>query len=157
MGGELRHISLLPASNLHSSLPLRLTITVFRNYSEEVSDAAYFASDRTCRVLTMSARRMFLRSSSIADVFSCDTPPLRHHRLSVTSRVTARNVNMPTRTVVSARAAPAAATALRTQIIRASLQQSVGSRPSDHYFRCVCLSVCLCSFSQPSLIRFRSN
>ena len=36
-----------------------------------------------------------------------------------------------------------------------------GSRPSDHYFRTVCLSVCLfvclCSFSQPSLIRFRSN
>jgi len=38
-----------------------------------------------------------------------------------------------------------------------------GSRPSDHYFRSVCLSVCLfvClfvqSFSQPSLIRFRSN
>jgi len=37
----------------------------------------------------------------------------------------------------------------------------VGSRPSDHYFRSVCwfvcLSVCLCSFSQPSLIWFRSN
>ena len=39
----------------------------------------------------------------------------------------------------------------------------VGSRPSDHYLRSVCLSVCLfvClfvqSFSQPSLIRFRSN
>jgi len=35
----------------------------------------------------------------------------------------------------------------------------VGSRPSDHYFRSVCLSVCLFvqSFSQPSLIRFRSN
>ena len=34
-----------------------------------------------------------------------------------------------------------------------------GSRPSDHYFRSVCLSVCLFvqSFSQPSLIRFRSN
>ena len=32
-------------------------------------------------------------------------------------------------------------------------------RPSDHYFRSVCLSVCLFeqSFSQPSLIRFRSN
>ena len=35
---------------------------------------------------------------------------------------------------------------------------SVGSRPSDHYFRSVCLSVCfLQSFSQPSLIQFRSN
>ena len=39
----------------------------------------------------------------------------------------------------------------------------IGSRPSDHYFRSVCLSVCLfvCffvqSFSQPSLIRFPSN
>ena len=33
----------------------------------------------------------------------------------------------------------------------------IGSRPSDHYFRSVCLFVCLCSFSQPSLIRFRSN
>ena len=39
----------------------------------------------------------------------------------------------------------------------------IGSRPSDHYFRSVCLSVCLfvClfvqSFSQPSLIRFRSH
>jgi len=40
----------------------------------------------------------------------------------------------------------------------------VDSRPSDHYFRSVCwfvcLSVCLCnvqSFSQPSLIRFRSH
>jgi len=35
----------------------------------------------------------------------------------------------------------------------------IGSRPSDHYFRSVCLSVCLFvqSFSQPSLIRFRSN
>ena len=43
----------------------------------------------------------------------------------------------------------------------------IGSRPSDHYFRSVCLSVCLfvclsvClfvqSFSQPSLIQFRSN
>jgi len=38
-----------------------------------------------------------------------------------------------------------------------------GSRPSDHYFRSVfwfvCLFVCLFvqSFSQPSLIRFRSN
>ena len=38
-----------------------------------------------------------------------------------------------------------------------------GSRPSDHYFRSVCWFVCLfvClfvqSFSQPSLIRFRSN
>ena len=29
----------------------------------------------------------------------------------------------------------------------------VGSRPSDHYFRSVCLFVQ--SFSQPSLIRFR--
>jgi len=35
----------------------------------------------------------------------------------------------------------------------------IGSWPSDHYFRIVCLSVCLFvqSFSQPSLIRFRSN
>jgi len=38
----------------------------------------------------------------------------------------------------------------------------VGSRPSDHYFHCVCWFVCLSvlfvqSFSQPSLIRFRSN
>ena len=35
----------------------------------------------------------------------------------------------------------------------------IGSRPSDHYFRSVCLFVCLFvqSFSQPSLIRFRSN
>ena len=35
----------------------------------------------------------------------------------------------------------------------------IGSRPSDHYFRSVCLSVCLFvqSFSRPSLIRFRSN
>ena len=39
----------------------------------------------------------------------------------------------------------------------------IGSRPSDHYFRSVCLSVCLfvClfvqSFSQPSSIRFGSN
>ena len=34
-----------------------------------------------------------------------------------------------------------------------------GSRPSGHYFRSVCLSVCLFvqSFSQLSLIRFRSN
>ena len=34
-----------------------------------------------------------------------------------------------------------------------------GSRPSDHYFRSVCWFVCLFvqSFSQPSLIRFRSN
>ena len=34
-----------------------------------------------------------------------------------------------------------------------------GSQPSDHYFRSVCLFVCLFvqSFSQPSLIRFRSN
>jgi len=34
-----------------------------------------------------------------------------------------------------------------------------GSRPSDHYFRSVCLFVCLFvqSFCQPSLIRFRSN
>ena len=43
--------------------------------------------------------------------------------------------------------------------------QNFGSRPSDHYFRSVCwfvclsvcLFVCFCSFSQPSLIRFRSN
>ena len=37
----------------------------------------------------------------------------------------------------------------------------IGSQPSDHYFRSVCWFVCLfvcsCSFSQPSLIRFRSN
>jgi len=40
----------------------------------------------------------------------------------------------------------------------------VGSRPSDHYFHSVCWFVCLfvClffvqRFSQPSLIRFRSN
>ena len=35
----------------------------------------------------------------------------------------------------------------------------LGSRPSDHYFRSVCLFVCLFvqSFSQPSLIWFRSN
>jgi len=31
------------------------------------------------------------------------------------------------------------------------------SRPSDHYFRSVSLSVCLCSFSQPSSIQFGSN
>jgi len=32
----------------------------------------------------------------------------------------------------------------------------IGSRPSDQYFRCVCLFICLFvqSFSQPSLIRF---
>jgi len=36
---------------------------------------------------------------------------------------------------------------------------SFGSRPSDHYFRSVCLFVCLFvqSFSQPPLIRFGSN
>jgi len=40
---------------------------------------------------------------------------------------------------------------------------TLGSGPSDHYFRNVCLFVCLSvslfvqSFSQPSLIRFRSN
>ena len=36
---------------------------------------------------------------------------------------------------------------------------AVGSRPSDHYFRSVCLFVCLFvqSFSQPSSIRFGSN
>ena len=45
----------------------------------------------------------------------------------------------------------------------ACVRTVIGSRPSDHYFRSVCLSVCLfvClfvqSFSQPSLIRFRSN
>ena len=35
----------------------------------------------------------------------------------------------------------------------------IGSRPSDHYFRSVCLFVCLFVqiLSQPSLIRFRSN
>ena len=35
----------------------------------------------------------------------------------------------------------------------------IGSRPSDHYFRSVCLFVCLFvqNFSQPSLIRFPSN
>jgi len=39
------------------------------------------------------------------------------------------------------------------------LSSSIGSRPSDHYFRSVCWFVCLFeqSFSQPSLIRFRSN
>ena len=37
--------------------------------------------------------------------------------------------------------------------------QTIGSWPSDHYFRSVCLFVCLFMqcFSQPSLIRFRSN
>ena len=36
-------------------------------------------------------------------------------------------------------------------------QSNIGSRPSDHYFRSVCLFVCLFvqSFSQPSFIRFR--
>jgi len=40
-----------------------------------------------------------------------------------------------------------------------SLLTVFGSRPSDHYFRSVCLFVCLFvqSFSQPFLIRFRSN
>jgi len=33
--------------------------------------------------------------------------------------------------------------------------QVIGSRPSDHYFRSVCLFVQ--SFSQPYFIRFRSN
>ena len=35
----------------------------------------------------------------------------------------------------------------------------VGSQPSDHYFRSVCLFACLFvqSFSQPSSIRFGSN
>ena len=49
-------------------------------------------------------------------------------------------------------------------IILAHPAYLIGSRPSDHYFRSVwfvclsvCLFVCLCSFSQPSLIRFRSN
>jgi len=41
-------------------------------------------------------------------------------------------------------------------------QTIIGSQTSDHYFRSVCwfvcLFVCLCRvFSQPSLIRFRSN
>jgi len=38
-------------------------------------------------------------------------------------------------------------------------QITIGSRPSDHYFRSVCWFVCLFvqSFSQRSLIRFRSN
>jgi len=50
---------------------------------------------------------------------------------------------------------------LHTQCIRLFL--IIGSRPSDHYFRSVCLFVylfvCLFvqSFSPPSLIRFRSN
>ena len=38
-------------------------------------------------------------------------------------------------------------------------ERRIGSRPSDHYFRSVCLFVCLFaqSFSQPSSIRFGSN
>ena len=49
--------------------------------------------------------------------------------------------------------------AIVEELLVKRLNLSVGSRPSDHYFRSVCLSVCLFvqSFSQPSLIRFRSN
>ena len=52
-------------------------------------------------------------------------------------------------------------------LVTASVVMAVGSWPSDHYFRSVRLSVCLSaclfvclfvqSFSQPALIRFRSN
>jgi len=52
-------------------------------------------------------------------------------------------------------------------VILDELSTIIGLRPSDHYFRSVCLFVCLSvclsaclfvqSFSQPSLIRFRSN
>ena len=44
-------------------------------------------------------------------------------------------------------------------ILRALFPRLVGSRPSVHYFRSVCLSVCLFvqSFYQPSLIRCPSN
>jgi len=47
-----------------------------------------------------------------------------------------------------------------TVLIKMFSSLNFGSRPSDHYFRTVCLSVCLFvvqSFSQPSLIRFQSN
>ena len=48
---------------------------------------------------------------------------------------------------------------IRTRNLAHSDLRDVGSRPSDHYFRSVCWFVCLFvqSFSQPSLIRFRSN
>ena len=48
---------------------------------------------------------------------------------------------------------------LKVRINTVWLKTIFGSRPSDHYFRSVCLSVCLFvqSFSHPSLIRFRSN
>jgi len=57
---------------------------------------------------------------------------------------------------------PALSAPLLGQVFDSSYTQHsrrIGSRPSDHYFRSVCLSVCLFvqSFSQPSLIRFRSN
>ena len=51
----------------------------------------------------------------------------------------------------------------RKCLVALPVLSTVGSRPSDHYFRSVCLSVCLSiclfvqSFSQPSSIRFRSN
>ena len=50
-----------------------------------------------------------------------------------------------------------------TAVFRISIKpisgEMIGSRPSDHYFRSVCLFVCLFvqSFSQPSSIRFGSN
>ena len=46
-----------------------------------------------------------------------------------------------------------------TFVNRSITVEVFGSRPSDHYFRSVCWFVCLFvqSFSQPSLIRFRSN
>jgi len=48
-----------------------------------------------------------------------------------------------------------------SEFVMSYISVIIGSRPSDHYFRSVCwfvcLFVCLCSFSQPSLIRFRSN
>ena len=53
--------------------------------------------------------------------------------------------------------------AVTDRIISKLIRDFFGSRPSDHYFRSVCWFVCLfvClfvqSFSQPSLIRFRSN
>jgi len=40
---------------------------------------------------------------------------------------------------------------------RPSHSSLFGSRPSDHYFRSVCLSVCAEFFFQPSSIRFGSN
>ena len=130
--------------------------------SSQMTESRY--SSPCSRSSTAAVRSWYSPSATVINrkLFSALSPASVHSkrplRPSSASETTTCATNVSSGTDSGTRATSALPDACDTPSFYT--HETIGSRPSDHYFRSVCLSVCLfvcAEFFQPSSIRFGSN